>query len=140
MSKKPAKHAERREPSAIYRRKGEGVVAFWRRAKASTPDAMVGVVVGDFIEFICEEAETVAAALSIVLVRRHEEDAEVALCFVPFGWQGELRLEKLRAAGHRVVVVGDDPRQARHRGSDALPLERHELEALSAGAHVWEPV
>lgn len=100
----------------------------WKREKAKDSGALLGVRMGDFVEFFSDDAVTVAGVLGIVLTHRaaDADGVRVPMCGIPRGYPADRYIAQLKTAGHRVRVIG-----SRARGSSEVrPVSKAGLKQM----------
>lgn len=102
----------------------------WQKAKKDHPDALLAMKIGDFWEFMGEDAKEVARLLGITLTSRNNGSAgEVPLAGVP-AKAGATYIQRLVAAGRRVAIMDQVEDPALAKGI----VKREVIEVLTPGA------
>jgi DNA mismatch repair protein MutS len=104
-------------------------------AKASHPEALIAMRVGDFYEFYGEDAETAARILEITLTGREDgSNGRIPMAGVPFH-SVDKYLARLVQAGQKVALMDqvEDPKLAKNK-----LVKREVTRVLSAGTLVEE--
>jgi DNA mismatch repair protein MutS len=104
------------------------------QAKASCPEALIAMRVGDFYEFYGEDADQAAAILEITLTGREDgSNGRISMCGVPYH-SIDKYLAKLVQAGQKVALMDqvEDPKLTKKL------VRREVTRVLSAGTLVEE--